>query len=580
MCNLSLGQFNLLGDPALDISDNVRYPNKCDLVIHEEDISIGYPVTAARGFDLPVQLTLHNNGHQNSGSFNTRIVFGDGYTTDTEIISCSSINRQDSDVIDFVWNCTSGFTPPRTFTVSVELDYQSSCSDSWRPNNSAVTTVTINDSYPIDDDWPMETDGVVNTTPLLVNLDSDPELEIVVLEGTSLTAYDWDQSVTKLWTLSDQGFFPSVHPLTANLDSDAYPEFLLHSINGLAFVDHDGSDPVFLSGVSNTFAVGDMDERSGLEICTSSSDGNTLKLYYWNSTNDRFELLDSKSFGYTGNRSPFSMSVSNVSGSSYDDVCYYNGGANAVTPPQEEKCSIEIYNWDSSTHVYTETWNEYGRGTVTLPSGELAGIGSVGYPQMTFDSGSATDDPALIIEPDETIEEVSCSKMNVVSANNLSYGVFADWEPLITGLDTFVLPSERQLLAWDVDGLSYGSFPISVISGTTTGKHNGPTALGNLDGSGDDDVLFVTDIDGKESILCYTSGAAELSALDFPFTLPDGVDSKGGFAIGDLDRDGKVEIVFGTNDGLLHCWEFGTCTTGYLPWPQFQHDYGRSGTLE
>ncbi len=55
----------------------------------------------------------------------------------------------------------------------------------------------------------------------------------------------------------------------------------------------------------------------------------------------------------------------------------------------------------------------------------------------TFDSGSTTDDPALIIEPDETIEEVSCSKTNVVSANNLRYGVFADWVAG-SGTDTFV----------------------------------------------------------------------------------------------------------------------------------------------
>lgn len=574
----SLGQFNLLGDPALDISDNVRYPNKCDLVIHEEDISIGYPVTAARGFDLPVQLTFHNNGHQNSGSFNTRIVFGDGYTTDTETISCSSINRHDSDVVDFTWNCTSGFTPPRALTVSVELDYQSSCSDSWRPNNSAVTTVTINDSYPIDEDWPIETTGVVNTTPLLVDLDSDPELEIVVLEGTSLTAYDWDQSVTKLWTICDQGFSSSVHPLAANLDNDAYPEFLLHSSSGLAFVDHDGSDPVFLSGVSNVFAVGDLDDRSGLEICTSSSNGSTLNLYYWDCTNERFELLDSKSFGYTGDRSPLSMSISNVSGSSYDDVCYYNGGAAAVTPPQEEKCSIEIYNWDSSTQVYTETWNEYGRGTVTLPSGQLAGTGSVGYPQMTFDSGSTSDDPALLIEPDETIEEVFCNKTNVVTASKLMYGVFSDWNSIITGIDTFILPSERQLLAWEADGDRFGSFPISAISGTFVGSSMSPAALGNLNGSGDDEVLFSTSSNGTWKLYGYLSNASSLT--DFPFVLPDNVIAKGGFAVGDIDRDGQVEIIFGTDDGLLHCWEFGTCTTGYLPWPQFQHDYGRSGALD
>ncbi len=575
-CQVTLGQFNLLGDPALDISDNVRYPNKCDLVIHEEDISIGYPVTAAGGFDLPVQLTIHNNGHQNSGSFNTRIVFGDGYTTDTETISCSSINRQDSDVVDLIWNCTSGFTPPRTLTVSVELDYQSSCSDSWRPNNSAVTTVTINDSYPIDDDWPVETPGVVQTTPMLVNLDTDPELEIVVLAGTVLTAYDWDQSVNILWTLSNQGFRSMIQPIAASLDSDLYPEFLLYSTDGLVLVDNDGSSAGLLSGASNVFAAGDMDERSGLEICVSSTDAKTLKLYYWDSTNERFVQISSKGFSYGTDRIPLSMSVSSVSGGTYDDVCYYNGGSSGF-PPQEEKSSIEIYNWSSTTHVHTETWNEYGRGSITLPSGELAGTGSVGIPRGTFDSGSTTDDPALIIEPDETIEEVSCSKTNVVSANNLRYGVFADWVAG-SGTDTFVLSSERQLTAWDVDGDGFESFPVPEISGTTLGSYVSPTALGNLNGSGNAEALFATSINGYWHLLSYLSNRNILAG--FPYILPENVTTKGGFAIGDIDRDGNVEIVFGTDDGFLHCWEFGTCTTGYLPWPQFQHDYGRSGALE
>ncbi|MCK5036821.1 MAG: hypothetical protein KAS73_13080 [Candidatus Sabulitectum sp.] len=67
---------------------------------------------------------------------------------------------------------------------------------------------------------------------------------------------------------------------------------------------------------------------------------------------------------------------------------------------------------------------------------------------------------------------------------------------------------------------------------------------------------------------------------DFPITLPDDVTSYGGFSIGDIDRDGTIEIVFGTSDGFLHCWELGSCDAGYTPWPQFQHDDGRTGVLE
>jgi hypothetical protein len=41
---VTLGQFNLLGDPALDISDRVRYPDKCDLSIYGGEIAVSqYP---------------------------------------------------------------------------------------------------------------------------------------------------------------------------------------------------------------------------------------------------------------------------------------------------------------------------------------------------------------------------------------------------------------------------------------------------------------------------------------------------------------------------------------------------------
>ena len=53
-----------------------------------------------------------------------------------------------------------------------------------------------------------------------------------------------------------------------------------------------------------------------------------------------------------------------------------------------------------------------------------------------------------------------------------------------------------------------------------------------------------------------------------------------GFSIADIDRDDCIEVLFGTSDGLLHCWELGEYTTGYAPWVQFQHVHGRTGVLE
>ena len=125
-----------------------------------------------------------------------------------------------------------------------------------------------------------------------------------------------------------------------------------------------------------------------------------------------------------------------------------------------------------------------------------------------------------------------------------------------------------------------GNWPTDVFADAELESPISPTALGNIDNSGAADVLFSTELDGKCTILAFDSDAEYSEGLDIPIVLPDDVSSYGGFAIADIDRDGTVELVFGTSDGKLHCWELGSCTTGYSPWTQFQHDDGRTGVLE
>jgi hypothetical protein len=49
--------------------------------------------------------------------------------------------------------------------------------------------------------------------------------------------------------------------------------------------------------------------------------------------------------------------------------------------------------------------------------------------------------------------------------------------------------------------------------------------------------------------------------------------------IGDIDGDHKSETVIATNDGYLHVWENlnSTLVSYTLEWPQYHHDYQRTG---
>ena len=341
----------------------------------------------------------------------------------------------------------------------------------------------------------------------------------------------------------------------------------------IKIVSNEGDVLYTLTGVSSIFAVGELHGRTGLELCAATKSGRYLKVFYWE--NNQMNLIATKDMGYTDIRFPISLTINDLSSSLYDDVGYLYGGSDGVLFSPEKR-SVLVYNWSSSTEIYWETWDEFAKPNSTLSAGDLAGKASVGYSSGAYDSSG---NPALIIEPYESTPEISCSNTNVSNTNSINYGVIADWNSLVPGTDTYVLPSTKQCMAWNVDGDRFADFPTSEFGGDTESAIS-PTALGNLDGALNDDVLFATQVYDDWTLIGLNSEREELSSIGFPYILPEGVSAGGGFAVGDIDRDGKVEIVFGTNDGFLHCWELGTSVTGYAPWPQYQHDSGRSGALE
>ena len=568
-----MGQFNLLGDPALDISDKVKYPNSCDLVIYEWDITVSeYPLETPTGTDLEMTFTVRNNGAQESDEFDARITFRNESDSSIVIVNCGALATGEDAEYLYTWSCAGWFDPPMEITVSVEADYLEDCSDSWWGNNTASLNVQLNDTYPTESDWPIPVTGVVNTTPLLVNLDEDSDLEIAVLSGTSLSAFEPDG--TPIWEIGDQGFTSGEHPLAADLDQDGTTELLLDSSDGIKVISSSGSilDCVDDSSWDN-FVVGNMHPRAGLELC--AADGDILYLYYWDSIEEEFVEITSKDFGYQGSWTGSSLVCSDLTGDSYEDAAYsieeFGGGIGDPAPR-----ILVVYDFESDTVPYSMKWAAVHYVSY-LVAGELAGTKMVGYSFGSY-KWQSSGFPAMLVEPDGTTPEYSCAR-GTANAGDLRCGVFADWSAA-EGADAFVLPSEVQCLAWDNEGEMLDDWPTNAYAGSAINSSISPTALGDLDGLGDADVLFSTKLSGVYNLLAYDSDGDALDNLDFPIALPDGVEALGGFSIADIDRDGNIEIVFGTTDGLLHCWEFGTCSTGYAPWVQFQHDHSRTGVLE
>jgi hypothetical protein len=573
----ALGQVNLLGDPAIDIGDRVRYPDKCDLVVYSDDIVPGnYPEETRTGFEEDITVTVRNNGGSASGSFTLRLTIT-GTSISVFNLPCAGLQPGEKQEYDFTWDA-SWFNPPEELTFEAVADPAEQCDDCWRGNNTGTVTKTLYDIYPSESEWPIEPIGVVQQPPLLVDLDADPELEIVVLEGSMLQAYD--SNTDSLWCNRDITLHNNTSPLFADLDEDGHTEILALTVSSdIALFNEDGEN-LFELGVSALaeFAVADMDdEYPGLEMVVANHD--TLILYSWDQSEQEFLLIKSVILRFDDSPICRAILCSDINDDGYAETVCLCGDIGIEIPPEPYHV-MAVYDWQADSILSVREWDNIDYDILPCV-GMLGGSAEIGFPLGGYDPQSAGVDsvPAQLLDP-LSVDSILCEK-GMVASSGVRFGLFADWDPLITGMDAFIIPAENQCLAWAGDGLLIENWAIyydDQYEYSITGIS--PPALGNLDGIGFADILSSTRQDDNGLIIGMDMLGAMLEDLNFPFLLPEGIEVSSGFSIADIDRDGKVEIVFGTDDCLLHCWELGSCTTGYTPWPQHRHDAGRSGVLE
>jgi hypothetical protein len=118
------------------------------------------------------------------------------------------------------------------------------------------------------------------------------------------------------------------------------------------------------------------------------------------------------------------------------------------------------------------------------------------------------------------------------------------------------------------DGADVEDWPLVIDDRVTTSP-----ALARLEGSSDEygDIVI-----GTRGYRLYAVNADKDTIYPFPllvFGLPNSP------VIGDIDGDGKSETILSSDDGYLHVWtnHNSFCLPHTLEWPQFHHDYQRTG---
>jgi hypothetical protein len=258
---------------------------------------------------------------------------------------------------------------------------------------------------------------------------------------------------------------------------------------------------------------------------------------------------------------------------SYDEILVSYTWATAE-PNRQSGLWICDYNPRTDACFFADSvkWANESISRYPIPAvGELAGSMRIA---MSRQRNTRLLSPAYILDSGLSLVD-SCEQNQSTDASQVLCCTMANW---VTGAgaDRIISPSENQAFAWRDSGQVLSGWPQDYESADAF-RPPFPT-LGELDN--EDEYSFSDLVVATRSgwVTAYESGGEILDDLGFPYQMPAEV--RGGFCIADIDGDEKVELVFGTTDGYLHVWQFGSCDEYYSPWPQCQHDAARTGVLE
>ena len=586
-----LGTGNLLGDPAVDIGDRVKFRDMCDLIVSPEDLQANRYPTRNIGSDAEVELyvTVRNAGGSASGPFDVDLsVAPPGQPMALLTERCNGLDPGEEETLTFTWS--TSWNPPGTVGLCAEADPEEECDDSWRGNNTAEIDVEMLDFYPNDDHCPLWVPGSVKSPPALGDIDGDGSLEVVACIGYGfIGAYrlgedgldeEWltgPLNINRMPPLSHPEWEEFSLPAVGDVTGDGRCEIVVNTMDSLVVLS--GSDGGVLCSYTHedyphvwqwphTVALGDLVEESGApasrEIAFVLKDSLHVLRYLEGS------LVEVDVEFVPGARpagSAFSqdwVQVADLDGSEPSEVLvsvssYKIGGA-------DPESRTHVYDASSGVITISQTWPGLA-GRPIPAAGRLAGEMIIAMSRKRAISDSW---PAYILDNTLALQD-SCKYNPSRESEHVLCCMMADWT-VTPGLDRIIAPAENQCFVWNDGGIPdwFGLFE------NETGARPPFGALGNLDGDARDTELIVASREGV--VYGFAPNGDPLDALGFPYTLPSEV--YGGFVLADIDNDEKVEAVFGTMDNYLHVWELGSCDEGYAPWPQCQHNAQRTGVLE
>ena len=389
---------------------------------------------------------------------------------------------------------------------------------------------------------------------------------LYVLHADGTPPIDADGVGTTLGDFTTRGHYYASGPSIATLDPAQGWSIIGASWDSAAVYVFDKAGnvrpgwPVVADGALWTsVACGDVDGDGKMELFWASNGSNFYGVHA-NGT----EIVD-------GDFNPATQGVFRTFGANY------NYGSPALADIDGDGRADIVYG-SANGKLYVWKWS-----SASVP----------GFPRQLGAPITASPAVAYLDGPGDTTPEIVIAATNdslyVIEPNGTNHPGFPIW--VHTG-DTSKTPSPAiadldndgflDIVMQSTDGAFYcynhNGVPIPHMwnirySTKTSGASECSPVVADIDGDGWNDVI----LGDENGVLSAFSGATGTLLAGFPIQL-DG-EIRGTPAVGDIDKDGKTEIVVAGWDKNLYVWDydFPFQPSGQAPWPQFHHDARRTG---
>lgn len=442
-------------------------------------------------------------------------------------------------------SCTSIITTPsqnRIFDIR-----QASHSDI---NNSLPSFQGLQDAL----GWPQKTHGVLYSSPALGDIDGDDEQEIIIGSGDG-KVYIWHHNgvLATGWPQRTGGSIKAP-PAIEDLNFDGLPEIIVGSSDGNVYIWHhngtlvNGWPQQTGSSVLAAPVIGDLNGDRELEIICSTFSG---YIYVWHIDGTRESGWPQKLRTHGLLASP---AVGDLDGDGNSEIIIGTGQDNPA-----------VYALQSDGALFSNCWPNPVNGSV--------------YSSCAI--GDLDSDPTTGLEI-----VVGTSKGQVTLINSRSHNM-EGWPQQIYGsatapvlgdldgdgrLDIVLGSSTGKLYAWDANGQFIKDFPHQtgewIRSSPVLGDIDGDSSIDVVVGSSDGLHIFLSEVRSPATHHCKISHLCLKSSHQLCSTP----------ALGDLDQDGKGEIVIGSLDEKVYVWNTNCpFDARYMPWSMYGGNLRRTG---